>query len=236
MRALLLGITTALFVIEGAPCQSASLSPNTIVASGNAEILASPDSASIDIGVITSNPVTAAALHANDVEMARVVAAIRALGISNTNMQTSNFAIEAQHPQSKNGEADESRISGYTVTNKLTVSVSDLTKVAAIIDEAVKAGANSSNSVSFDLKDRAAIDDKALADAVRNARHRAEIMASAENAKVGRMISVTNDISYGEIREGLAAPEAIMVVNDKTPVLPGQISVEAQVVVVFSTE
>ncbi len=176
-----------LWVMNLSSARAAQLAPNTIVVSGTAEIRTSPDSASIDIGVVTANAATRAALRANNVEMSRVVAAIRALGIPDSAIQTSNFTVEAQHPQSKNGDTDESVTVGYEVTNKLTVTVSDLSKVADIIDAAVKAGANSANSVSFNVKNHAKLDDQVLAAAVRDARHRAEVMATAEHVKVGRV-------------------------------------------------
>ncbi len=124
--------------------------------------------------------------------MQRVLSAIKALGIPENAMQTSNFSVDALHPKTKSGDDDESQIAAYEVTNKLSVTVSELSKVADIIDAAVKAGANSSNSVAFDVKNRSAFDDQALAAAVRDARHNAEVMASAEHASVGKMISMTN--------------------------------------------
>lgn len=223
-------------LVMTASISAAPLDPNTIVVSGTAEVLVNPDYATIDIGVVTSNKVTAAALQENNIEMNRVVAAIKALGIAEKSMQTSNFSIDVLHPKTKNGEDDESKIAAYEVTNKLTVTVSDLAKVADIIDTAVKAGANSSNSVSFDVKDRRAYDDQVLAAAVRDARHHAEVMAAVEHAIVGKMVSLTNvpSVGYG----GVNAPpaEAILIKEEHVPVLPGQISINANVQVIFALQ
>ncbi|MGA7676508.1 MAG: SIMPL domain-containing protein [Rhizomicrobium sp.] len=214
--------------------QAGPVDPHTIVVSGAAEILVSPDLATIDIGVVTSDPVTAKALHANNVEMQRVVAVIKALGISENAMQTSNFSVDVLHPKTKNGEDDESRIIAYEVTNKLSVSVTELSKVADIIDAAVNAGANSANSVTFDVKNRADYDEQALAAAVRNARHNAEIMASAERASVGKMISMTNSPSD---RQFVPAPDFIIQTEaPHAPILPGQITILAKVTVTYAVE
>jgi uncharacterized protein YggE len=226
-------LTAALFCIATQTTAHAELAPNTIAASGYATVLASPDTASIDIGVVTASPTTSMALRANNAEMAKVVSAIRGLGVPEAQIQTSNFSIDAQHPQGKNGQEDESRTIGYAVTNKLTVTLTDLSKVADVIDAAVRAGANSSNSVSFDVKDRRMLDDQALAQAVRNARHDAEIMAAAEHAKVGRLISVTDDFSVGSDRS--FAPVDIAL-GYRTPILPGQITIAAHVLAVFAIE
>lgn len=220
-----LGFTPSAFALD--------YSPDTIVASGMAHVSATPDNASVEIGVVTSNPVARVALAANNTEMTRVVAAIRAIGIADSALQTSNFAIEAEHPQTKNGETDISRTVGYQVTNKVTVTVSDLSKVAEIIDSAVKVGANSANSVSFGTKNSAALDDEALERAVRDARHNAELMATAEHAKVGRMISMTN-VTGG--RPFIPPPDIVINASAPMPVLPGESEVFSSVVVVFAID
>lgn len=216
--------------------QAGPIDPHTVVVNGEAEILVSPDHATIDIGVITSDKVTTRALQANNVEMQQVVAAIKAVGIPESAMQTSEFSISAMHPKSKGDyEADESVALGYQVSNKLTISVTDLKKVADIIDAAVKAGANSSNSVRFDLKNRAAVDDEALAAAVRAARHKAETMTSAEHAKVGKMISMTTE--DGGFSNVLGADgNTVTVTASRLSILPGQISIMANVVVTYAIE
>jgi uncharacterized protein YggE len=234
MRTRHLLLATLLITSSFSGVSADELAPNNIVASGNAEILTNPDRATIDIGVVNSAPGASAALRANNLEMARVVAAIRGIGIQDSAMQTSNFAIEAQHPQDKNGRSDDSRTIGYEITNKLTITVGDLSKVAEIIDAAVKAGANSSNSVSFDVKNRSTIDDQVLADAVRDARHHAEIMAAAEHVKVGRVISITETTSSGGMMDNISA--GYKYEGMPTPILAGQIPIDARVTVVFAIE
>jgi len=227
---LALGLTTA---------QAGPLDPHTIVVSGYAEIQVKPDHATVDIGVVTSDKITAKALQANNVEMQRVVAAIKALGIPDDAMQTSDFSISALHPKVKGSyDEDDSITLGYEVTNKVSVSVSDLEKVADIIDAAVNAGANSSNSVNFWVKNNAANQDRALAAAVRDARHNAEIMASAEHTNVGKMIAMTNMRSEFGPPPAFVPPPDINIagVMARVPVLPGQITINASVTVTFAIE
>ena len=198
-----------------------------------------PDRATVDIGVITSDKITANALQANNVEMQRVVAAIKALGIPDEAMRTSKFSINGIHPPVKGeyGGEDFSITLGYEVANKISVTVSDFGKIPAIIDAAVKAGANSSNSVSFDVKDRKAYDDKMLAAAVADARHDATVMASAENSKIGRMISMSDVLGYEPVYANRRAPAyAAVISQDGTPILPGEISISAQVIVTYAVE
>lgn len=231
-------VTLATLTLGLSAAQAGPLDPHTIVVSGYAEMQVKPDHATVDIGVVTSDKITAKALQANNVEMQRVVAAIKALGIPDDAMQTSEFSITAMHPPAKgeNGGEDESITIGYEVSNKVSVSVTDLNKVADIIDAAVNAGANSSNSVSFGVKNRAAFDDQALAAAVRNARHNAEVMASAEHASVGKMISMTN-VQSGYGPPPPQAPDIVIVTAAaRTPILPGQITINTTVTVTYAVE
>ncbi|HWU25546.1 MAG TPA: SIMPL domain-containing protein [Rhizomicrobium sp.] len=212
---------------------AAEFTPNTIVASGTAEIYANPDSADIDIGVITAGPTAQAALLANNAEMSRAVAAIRATGVGDSHIQTSVFSVEAQHPTDRNGNTEQSRTTGYVATDKLSVTVDDLSQIAKILDAAVQAGANSSNSVVFKLINRKAIDDEALAKATENARHNAEIMAGAEHLAIGRMIAASNNgFSFGQ-----SDTEEIVVTARRrldSPVFPGEIGISACVTAIFS--
>ncbi len=231
-------VTFAALALGLSSANAGQLDSHTIVVSGYAELLVNPDHATVDIGVVTSDKVTTKALQANNVEMQRVVAAIKALGIPEDAMQTSEFSISALHPKSKDGDSDDESVTlGYQVSNKVTVSVTDLKKVADVIDAAVSAGANSSNSVNFNLKNHSAFDDQALAAAVRDARHNADVMASAEHASVGRMIGMTNAQSFG-VTGGFAPQPSFIIEEEKSsaPILPGQIYIRANVVVTFAVE
>ena len=218
-----------------ATADTAGRDQHTIVVSGYAEMQVKPDHATVDIGVVTSDKITAKALQANNVEMQRVVAAIKALGIPDDAVQTSEFLIKPLHPQLKEGGDDESITLGYQVSNKVTVSVTDLTKLADIIDAAVKVGANSSNLVTFDVKDSAVYDDQTLAAAVRDARHKAEVMASVEHATIGKMIGMMN--AFGMPPRFYSAPDISAGENGSAaPILPGKITISASVMVTYAVE
>jgi uncharacterized protein len=226
----------ALIVVFAASAGAGELDPKTIVVTGSAELAAKPDRASINIGVDTSDKVTVKALEANNVLMHRVVDAIRGVGIPEAAMQTANFSITALHPPGKSDyDYDYSKTIGYAVSNTLIVTISDIDKVGGVIDAAVRAGANTSNSVVFEAKNQNELTDKVLADAVRNARHNAEVMAAAEGAKVGKVVSLANSTSCSphfpaSLRTGLAYAAA------PPPVMPGEVPISADVVVVYTLE
>jgi len=233
--------TAALCVIAGtAPVAADTISlDHTITIDGAATIYVDPDHASMDFGVDTQALTVSDALRQNNAKMNSVLDALRGQGLARADIQTTQFSINPQHPLVKGSsyqQYDYTVVSDYEVTNKVTVTVSDLTKVGAIIDAAANAGANTSNNVIFEIKNREELLDKVRADAMRNAKHKAEIMANAVGAQVGALITVGNNsvrtMEYEAAPPPPPPPPAAP--GQGTSILPGQLSVSANVTAVFS--
>lgn len=210
---------------------------HTITVDGQATIFVDPDHASLDFGVETSALTVSGALAQNNAKMAGVLAALKGAAIAKNEVHTTTFNIAPLHPllDAKSYQYDYSRISGYQVTNKITVTVSDLDKTGTIIDAAANAGANSSNSVVFEISDRDALLDKARAEAMRNAKHKAEMMANAVGAQVGALITVGNtEMRSMESEYAPPPPPPPPAPGQGTAILPGQLSVSANVTAVFA--
>ncbi|HXL98711.1 MAG TPA: SIMPL domain-containing protein [Rhizomicrobium sp.] len=228
-------LATALLLASPASAQTISLA-HTITIDGSATVYADPDHASMTLGVVTDGTTVGEALKQNNIKMDGVLSAIRALGVKQSELQTSAFSIEPQHPRVKDGGIDYNTISGYAVSNSVTVTVSDLTKVGAIIDAAANAGANTSNNVTFEISNREELLDKVRAEAMRNARHKADIMANAVGATVGPLITVGNTMVRSMAFEDapMAPPPPPPPPPPGTSILLGQLSVSANVTAVFA--
>jgi len=235
MRALILGLGLCLSVSGAASAQTISLD-HTITIDGSATIYVDPDHASMTFGVVTSGATVGDALRQNNVKMDTVLRGLHELGVKQSELQTSAFSIEPQHPLLKGGGYDYNQISGYAVSNSVTVTVSDLKKVGPIIDAAANAGATTSNSVVFEVSNREELLDKVRAEAMRNAKHKADIMANAVGASVGGLITVGNTSVRSTAYEDAPAPPPPPPPPPApgTSILPGQISVSANVTAVFS--
>lgn len=236
MRGLFLAATLFLASASIASADTISLA-HTITVDGEATIYVDPDHASMTLGVVTNAPTVSDALHQNNAKANAVLAAVRAIGVKQNEIQTSTFTIEPQHPTDKDGRTQYNVISGYEVTNSLTVTVSDLTKVGAIIDAAADAGANTSNNVVFQVSNRETLLDKVRAEAMRNAKHKADMMANAVGAQVGGLITVGNtqvrSTEY-EMAPAPPPPPPPPPPGQETSILPGQLSVSANVTAVFA--
>ena len=208
------------------------LAPHTITVQGQAEIMAAPDYASVDMGVVSTAKSVAAAAQENNALMARVVSALARLNVPEKDVQTTKYNVEAIHPRNANGQEDESKTLAYQVANKVTVNVFNMANLAKVIDAAAQSGANTIDSIEFGVKDRGALEDEARTAAIKNARHQAEVMAAAESAKVVKVIAMTSgNVSYGV--------ETITVSASRlrtTPILPGQVRIGASATVQFGLE
>jgi uncharacterized protein YggE len=233
-------ISSVCLLLAAAPLRAETVSlAHTITVDGQATIYVDPDHASIDLGVDTQAASVGEALKQNNAKMNAVLDALRADGVARSDIQTTQFSIVPQHPLVKNAtyqQYDYSVVSGYEVTNKITVTVSDLTKVGSIVDAAANAGANSSNSVVFEIKNRDELLDKVRAQAMRNAKHKADMLANAVGAQVGALITVgnTNVRSMESEMAPPAPPPPPPPPPGGTAILPGQLSVSADVTAVFA--
>jgi len=91
------------------------------------------------------------------------------------------------------GQQTAPTITGYSVSNNVTVMLRDIPRLGALLDKAVSAGANSIYGIGFGHNDPSAILDKARPLAVADARRKAEIYASAGGARIGRLMVLTEE-------------------------------------------
>ncbi len=121
----------------------------TITVTGTGYVYADPDIAKITIGVTTDSDTSTSAMSQNAAQMSAVTSAVKSAGILAKDMQTSGVSINPVY----NYNSVKPKITGYTATNSITVTVRDTSKLGPVIDAAYNAGANQINSVSFTLSD-----------------------------------------------------------------------------------
>lgn len=231
-----------LVAVLGHPAIADETRPNTIAVMGEAAVQLAPDFATIEVGVITQGPVVADALAANSDKMSRVVEVLRALNIADKDIQTSNFVIQPKYEKTAAGDYDNSEmrsVVGYFISNNVTVTVFDLSKVAKIIDATVQAGANASGQVQFRVKNLELHMDDARRAAIASAYHKARVLTGAAHMVLGPALSITDNQANTEYNSRASAGlETVIVTAERTetPILPGQVTLTSQVTVVFQTK
>lgn len=207
-----------------------------VMVSGDSIVQAQPDTAIINISVITQNKSALNAQAENANRSDQVVRAVKAAAGAGAEVKTSGYNLQ---PITVYKEGQPPVITGYQASNSVTVTMSDLTKVGAVIDAASQAGANNINGVSFTLRKDRPAKDQALADATRAAVGKAQAIAQALGGRVSRIIEVQEagltprpvyDAEYGRNRmmaQSAAAP---------TPIEVGTLDITSQVQLIAEIE
>jgi len=180
----------------------ATSNEKTVSATGIATISVDPDLLNINFGVETEAITAKEAMSANSEAMAQIVAAIKKLGITDEELSTSGFNIYPVYRDISDpitGIYVKSELSGYRVSNILTVKTTKLTLASSILDMAVEAGANRVDSVYFTLlpQTQLAVQNDLIEQAVLNAKSKAEKAIAPLGQKIigVKMVSLS-DFAY----------------------------------------
>jgi uncharacterized protein len=199
-----------------------------ITVTGNASVQAAPDMASVSLGVTTTGTTAAEALTANSAALQAVLDRLAAAGIEAKDIQTSNLSVNPNY-QSYDGSSPQV-IQNYSASNMLTVTVRKLDTTGAVLDAAVKDGANTLNGLTFGLSDPRPNEDAARKAAVADAMARAKLLAEAAGAHLGTIVSISEGGVYAP-----PLPMATMKM-DAAPAVPlasGTLDIQAAVTMVF---
>jgi uncharacterized protein len=160
---------------------------------GEGSVSAAPDFARVTLGVTSTGKNAGEAMAANAKAANALVSLVKAEGVAAADIQTSELSISPMFSQAPPGQQTAPAITGYSVSNNLTVTLRDIPRLGALLDKAVAAGANSIYGIGFGHNDPSALLDKARPLAVADARRKAEIYASAGGARIGRLMVLTEE-------------------------------------------
>ena len=216
--------------VSGAPVTSPGPADHTITVSASGKVTIVPDVARINLGVTITKSTVKAARAAGAESMTAIIAALKALGIADADLQTTGISLYPQY-----GNSATPRIVGYQISEQLQVTVRDLDKAGDVVDAATAKGATDVNGISFEPSDPVKAQNDARAAAVAAARVSAQAMADAAHVSLGAVVSITDATpppppifyGYGALRSA-QAPDAA------TPVQPGSQDLNATVTVVFT--
>jgi uncharacterized protein YggE len=229
-------VQTPTVTATSSPTSAQSANPRTLTVSGTGVAYLTPDIAYISIGAHTENSDAATAVSSNNTNSQKVIDALKKFGIADKDIQTTNFSIYPQQQFDNQGKATGEI--NYVVDNTVFVTVRDLSKIGNLLDNVVQAGANSINSIQFDVTDRT----KALADArqaaINDAKAQAQEVASAAGVTLGAVQSIdltggsTPPLPFYQAKAAGPVAEAAASV----PVNPGQLTVTINVNVVYQIQ
>ncbi len=180
--------TTAATTIAASQGDSRSLT--RVLVTGNSIVQAQPDTAILNISVVTQARAALDAQQQNANKSDAVVRALKSAAGAGAEIKTSGYSLQPQRVYKENQPPS---IVGYEARNSVTVTLADLTKVGAVIDAASQAGANDVAGISFTLRKDRPAHDQALADATREAVSKAQVIATALGGRVVRIVEVQEE-------------------------------------------
>lgn len=231
IRAGMIGLCLAVAAISTARAEpdgavgEARFHATTLNLSAYGETKATPDMASIGLGVTAEARTAAQAMADNALRMSQVLAALKAAGVAAKDIRTSGLSLNAQYAYEQ-GQAP--RLTGYQAANQVNIIVHDLPRLGAATDAAVNAGANQVNGISFGLSDPTA-ENAARELAVRALQAKAELYARATGYRVARLVS----LSEGAGSDGMRPPVPLMAMaraaKADTQIAPGELDVRVDI-------
>ena len=221
--------------MEGTPFEARSVRPleqaaetrrvTRVMVSGDSIVQAQPDTAILNISVVTQAKQALEAQQQNAIKSDAVVRALKAAVGSSAEVKTSGYSLQ---PQRVYKEGQPPNISGYEARNSVTVTLSDLSKVGAVIDAAGQAGANDVGGISFTLRQDRPAKDSALKEATREAVSKAQVIAQALGGRVTRIVEVQEE-GFQRPPQPIYAETFMKRDNVSTPVEVGSLEISSRV-------
>lgn len=179
-------IIIQLFLLSLATINSEELL-KTVNVIGKGSIVIKPDTVVISTGVDSGHSIIGEALAENNEIMSKIFQGLADLGIAEENIQTSNYNVYFHKPyhEDKNEKAE------YRVSNSIKISIKNLDLVDSVIDTLITLGANKINGIYFTFEDESRYKKELRALAMKDAREKAEFLASTEGMKLTGVISIS---------------------------------------------
>ena len=226
-RILLLSILFTVAFVPFAFAQGGE-KPSTIEITARAAVQAMPNTVTLSFAVETDGPLAKDTVRDNAERTEKVLAALAKAADKDGKITTSGFSLSPVYEK-----GDPSKPSGFRVRNTVILESKALSKVGAFIDEAAEAGASRISNLTFTSDKEEELRREAAIGALKQARMDAEALAKASGLAIKRVVKITHDqrehTPLGVLREAAVA-------GVQTPIAVGEISVSANVNVVFEVE
>jgi uncharacterized protein len=202
----------------------------SITVIGDGMVSVQPDTANTNLGYEVVTDTVKAGTAAVSRTMSSILDALHGLGVADKDIQTSNYNISMDNNPGPNPATGTTPRLQYRVSSNVSVTIHDLTKVGAVLDAALNAGANSVYGVNFTILNQKALDRRAYSLAMDDADARAAYLADLAGVTLGPVISVSEVIGQGPMP--LYSKAAVG--GGGGGIQPGELQVDRQLEVVYS--
>jgi hypothetical protein len=215
-----------------------TMSSETIHVTGVGEVQAVPDTATIQVGVVSEAASAGDALTANTKAVETLFETLDRFAIDKKDRQTTQFSVSPQYrrdpPRPSRSDINqgerEPQIVGYQVTNQVRVRVRKLDQLGELLDAVVQAGANRVQNIQFTIDQREALENQARRKAIEQATAKAKLYAEAAGVSLGRVLNIREQ---GSSPPPGPQPRMMMAEARSVPIASGQERIIEQVDVTF---
>jgi uncharacterized protein YggE len=203
---------------------------HTVSVSGAGTVSLAPDVADVMLGVSVTKPTVKDARDAAATAMDAVLAAVKKDGVADKDIVTVNLSLNPVYDYSSSSSAP--RLVGYQFSNTIKVSVHDLAKLPAVVDDSVAASATTVQGISFRLDNPKPVEAQARQLAMTDARAKADALASAAGVQIKGVASISETTVSTPIYYA-AAGLADKAASVSTPIQSGTTDIQIQVTVSY---
>ncbi len=192
-------VNVVFFVMPALSNLGASFAPaRTITVSAEGKTTVSPDTATISFSVMTQGKNPQDLSTNNTDKMNAAIEFLKSQGISEKDVKTTNYNLSPDYRYDQNTQRNY--ITGYTLTQTVSVKIHDFTKIAPVLAGLTPLGVNEIGGVNFTVDNPDALLSAARTDALKKAQTKAQEIASQSGARLGKIVSVSESGSVPPIR------------------------------------
>ena len=215
---------------------TAATSQKSVTVNSTEQVSVVPDIAEIVYSIQTQGADAQTCQADNSAVSDQVVALLAQLGVAENSIRTTGYYLNPLYDWSGSMQV----LTGYEAVTTLTVSDLPMDQVGEVLTQSVDAGVNNIQSISYLSSEYDSAYQEALSLAVAAARTKAEALAQAEGCTVGEILSIQETSGYTEARyndNALAqATMANAAAEDSLSIMPGELDIEASVIVEFAMQ
>jgi uncharacterized protein len=201
---------------------------NIIKVMGEGEVSLQPDTASVNLGIVTEGKELIDAQQQNSVIGNKIIDSLIALGIDRDQIKTSDYRIEPDYDYSSGSQI----FRGYKITHILEVKLDELSIIGNVVDTAVQSGANYVANVQFTTKYKESYYQQALSIALNNASKKAKTISNTIRVTLNPTPILVTE-GGGFVQPFETHQVAFGKVASSTQIQPGQLVIKATVSVEY---
>lgn len=202
-----------------------------ITTTGVGIVEAVPDMATISLGVTHEAKEAGTAIQATSDAVRSILERLETAGVAPRDVQTNNLSLQPLWVRPNNNSNTPPRITGFVARNSLSIRVRDLDSLGGVLDQVVQDGANTFNGLQFSMANPDPLMAGARTMAVQDAIARATQLADAAGISLGPIQSISE---AGSQPQPMMMEMASARMASDVPVSAGEVSLSAQVTVVFA--